>query len=188
MGDAAVPRDRWPELMSRAQDGDGQAYAALLHALVPVIRAIVRKQIDNDALIEDVIQDVLLTLHRVRHTYDPANPFLPWLMAITRARTIDALRRQGRFSRREVVDEQGMDVADATPAQREQRQDSSDELYGFLNQLPARQRQIVENIHLQEMSLLQAAKENNLTVAAVKSLLHRALSNLRRYGAHHGRS
>jgi RNA polymerase sigma-70 factor (ECF subfamily) len=46
----------------------------------------------------------------------------------------------------------------------------------------------VEHIHLQEMSLAEAAARHNLSVAAVKSLLHRALTNLRRMGANHGRS
>jgi DNA-directed RNA polymerase specialized sigma24 family protein len=45
--------------------GDQAAYTQLLKALVPVIRSLVRKQIDDDMLIEDVIQDVLLTVHRV---------------------------------------------------------------------------------------------------------------------------
>jgi RNA polymerase sigma-70 factor (ECF subfamily) len=38
------------------------------------------------------------------------------------------------------------------------------------------------------MSLTEAAAHNNLSVAAVKSLLHRALKNLRRFGAHHDES
>lgn len=189
MVNRGVPREKWPEFMSRAQTGDRKAYAELLHTLVPVIRAIVRKHVDNEALLEDVIQDVLLTLHRVRHTYDPACPFLPWLMAIAQARAIDALRRQGRFARREVVEEEPItNIADASLAAKTEHQDSREELYGFLNQLPDRQRQIVESIHLQEMSLIQAAKEYNLSVSAVKSLLHRALSNLRRFGANHGQS
>jgi RNA polymerase sigma-70 factor (ECF subfamily) len=65
---------------------------------------------------------------------------------------------------------------------------SREELAMLLNQLPARQRQVIEHVHLHEMTLSETATRNNLTVAAVKSLLHRALSNLRRLGAHHGRS
>lgn len=189
MANVVVPREAWPAFMARAQAGDGEAYAQLLHTLVPVIRAMVRKHIDNEALTEDVVQDVLLTVHRIRHTYDPACPFLPWLMAITHARTIDALRRQGRFARREIADDDlALDVADTAVVMHAEQQDSREQLYGFLDQLPLRQRQIVESIHLQEKSLAQAAQENHLTVSAVKSLLHRALSNLRRYGASHGRS
>lgn len=189
MGKVAVPRDAWPAFMARAQAGDRQAYTQLLHTLVPVIRAMVRKQVSDEVLTEDVIQDVLLTLHRIRHTYDPACPFLPWLMAIAQARAIDALRRRGRRDRREVVeDDATLEVADQALALRAEMLDVGEELDGYLNQLPARQRQLVEHVHLQEMSLAEAARVNNLSVAAVKSLLHRALSNLRRYGASHGQS
>jgi RNA polymerase sigma-70 factor (ECF subfamily) len=162
----------------------------VLKALVPVIRSLVRKQIDDDILIEDVIQDVLLTVHRVRHTYDPASPFLPWLMVIAHARSVDALRRRGRYRQREQDDSDAPEYVSEDRyriASVEQHQ-SREELAVLLNQLPARQRQVIEHVHLHEMTLSETATRNNLTVAAVKSLLHRALNNLRRLGAHHGRS
>ena len=31
---------------------------------------------------EDAVQDILLTVHAVRYTYDPTRPFGPWLVAI----------------------------------------------------------------------------------------------------------
>lgn len=189
MDKVSVPREAWPAFMARAQAGDRQAYTQLLQTLVPVIRAIVRKQLDDEVLTEDVIQDVLLTLHRIRHTYDPASPFLPWLMAISQARAIDALRRRGRRDRREVLDDDSLlGMADPSPALRAERLAVGEELDAFLNQLPARQRQLVEHVHLQEMSLSEAAEINNLSVSAVKSLLHRALNTLRRSGASHGQS
>ncbi|XXN66434.1 sigma-70 family RNA polymerase sigma factor (plasmid) [Enterobacter ludwigii] len=178
-------RESWPALMEQAQAGDQLAYTRLLKALVPVIRSQTRKQIADDALVEDVIQDVLMTVHRVRHTYDPAYPFLPWLMAIISARAIDALRRRGRHQQWEVNDEWVPEAASASDAL---QQDTQEELAGYLRQLPSRQREIVEHVHLREMSLTEAAEHNHLSVAAVKSLLHRALTNLRRFGANHDRS
>lgn len=184
-----APREEWPALMILAQGGDQHAYTRLLSALVPVIRSIVRRTISDDALVDDVIQDVLLTVHRVRHTFNPSYPFLPWLMTITQARTIDALRRRGRYRRWQFQDNDvPARMADPLLSSSMALDESHEELSAFLNQLPIRQRQIVEHVHLQEMSLTEAAKQNNLTVAAVKSLLHRALNNLRRLGAHHGRS
>lgn len=189
MANVVVPREQWPAFMARAQAGDRQAYTRLLQTLVPVIRAIVRKQVDDRVLVEDVIQEVLLTVHRVRHTYDPTCPFLPWLMAIVQARAVDALRRRWRHDRREVAeDDITLNIADSAPELKTERLDAGEALKGFLNQLPARQRQLVEHVHLQEMSLVEAAEANNLSVSAVKSLLHRALNNLRRYGASHGQS
>ncbi|AGN85358.1 MULTISPECIES: sigma-70 family RNA polymerase sigma factor [Enterobacteriaceae] len=176
-------RDEWPQLMALAQSGDSQAYTRLLKALVPVIRSLARKHIADEELVEDVIQDVLLTVHRVRHTYDPGAPFLPWLMAIANARAVDALRKRGRHQQREIASETDIPLL-ATSME----PPSHDELAVLLNQLPARQREVVEHVHLREMTLAETATQQNLTVAAVKSLLHRALSNLRRLGAHHGRS
>ena len=103
MDNGHAPREAWPELMTKAQAGDRHAYTQLLRAIVPAIHAIVRRQVFDPALVEDVIQDVLLTVHRVRHTYDPDCPFLPWLMAITQARAVDALRHHGRTLRLSLI-------------------------------------------------------------------------------------
>lgn len=186
MDNGLAPREAWPELMTKAQAGDRHAYTQLLRAIVPAIRAIVRRQVFEPALVEDVIQDVLLTVHRIRHTYDPGCPFLPWLMAITQARAIDALRHRGRTLRRETDTEEAL--SNFAAVESVESQDEQDELALILNRLPARQRQIVEHIHLQEMTLAQAASRHNLTISAVKSLLHRAITNLRRMGANHDRS
>lgn len=97
-----VEDPKWRNAMREAQDGDGRAYAALLRACVPIIRASARGRGVPSDQVDDAVQDVLLTIHRVRHTYDPARPFLPWLRAIARARAVDLLRRHGRQSAREL--------------------------------------------------------------------------------------
>jgi RNA polymerase sigma-70 factor (ECF subfamily) len=169
---------QWPALMARAQAGDRNAYNQLLKAMVPAIRAFVRKKIRDELLVEDVVQETLIAIHRVRHTYDPARPMLPWIAAITSARAIDALRQSGR--RQEVQDE---DAVFNYPAEHSgAEQDLQEELSGYLGILPPRQREMVEFVHLREKSLAQVADENNLSVSAVKSLLHRAMHSLRKYG------
>ena len=60
MPDTDVRAQHWPALMARAQAGDQAAYNQLLKAMVPAIRALVRKKIANDALVEDVIQELSL--------------------------------------------------------------------------------------------------------------------------------
>ncbi|WP_312055686.1 sigma-70 family RNA polymerase sigma factor [Pantoea brenneri] len=173
----------WPQLMARAQQGDRDAYNQLLKAMVPAIRALVCKKISDATLVEDVIQETLLAIHRVRHTYDPRRPILPWVAAISSARAIDALRQRGR--RQEVQDE---DALIQQPADSADSATASDELTGYLGTLPLRQREIVESVHLREQSLAQAAAETNQSVSAVKSLLHRAMLNLRKYGSNHEKS
>src|SRR5258708_25387956 len=62
-----------------------------------------RRGSPNPADVEDAVQDVLLTVHSVRHTYDPARPFKPWLAAVANHRVIDRLRRDIRRRAREIA-------------------------------------------------------------------------------------
>ena len=73
-------------LMRAAQAGDAKAYVELLRTVTPRVRQVVRSQrrFLRAEDIEDLVQDVLLSLHAVRSTYDPQRPFMPWLLAITR--------------------------------------------------------------------------------------------------------
>jgi len=79
-------------LMLAAQDGDRDAYARLLTALLPCLRRVILEARPNLQDIEHIVQDVLLSLHAARQTYDPERPFLPWLTAIIRIRLADAAR------------------------------------------------------------------------------------------------
>ena len=178
MGEAASDavetddRTAWPGLMARAQSGHQAAYNQVLKAMTP-------------ALAEDVVQDAVLTIHRVRHTYDPARPILPWVSAIAHARAVDALRRRGR--RRETADEAAV-LAHVDPGATEHIEGFArrSDLDGLLGRLPSRQREVIEMVRLREMSLAETAASSRLSVAAVKALLHRAFNTLRQAGADHG--
>jgi RNA polymerase sigma-70 factor (ECF subfamily) len=175
----------WPSLMRMAQAGDEQAYARLLRALVPVIRLSVRYRIYDDVLVDDVIQETLMTVHRLRHTYDPSLPMRPWLNAIAHARSIDALRKRGRSSGREVFDDAALDQAADPRAGRVVEKLMADQEIGrLLDILPARQRAVVELVKLREMSLDEAAVESRTSVSAIKALLHRAIETLRKHKSH----
>ena len=91
--DTDAERAAW---MAAAQNGDAAAYASLLTSLLPVLRAFVRRRGVDASAVEDVVQEVLLLIHRARHTWRSDRPFDPWLWAIARNATTDALRRQLR--------------------------------------------------------------------------------------------
>ena len=106
--DSATEKDRrLAGLMRSAQDGDGSAYAALLREVTPWLRQMMRHQRPflQPQDIEDLVQDVLLSLHAVRASYDPKRPFLPWLAAIARNRLADGARRYARRAAKEVMAE-----------------------------------------------------------------------------------
>jgi RNA polymerase sigma factor (sigma-70 family) len=179
--DAAAERERlWSQWMSAAQAGDAAAYQRLLRAILPLVRAMLRRDGVGASDLEDVTQDVLLTVHRVRHTYDPARPFRPWLAAITARRRIDALRRRIRVARIEVSDATAHETW-ADPAANEELEAvrAGTEVGELLQALPARQRAAVEAVKLRELSLAEAAAESGQSVGALKVNVHRALKTLR---------
>ena len=169
----------WPRRMSAVQAGDSAAYRALLSDLLPVLRALVRRMIHDRETAEDIVQDCLLTLHQVRHTYDATRPFLPWVAAIAKRRAIDHLRRQGRRPV-EIADDPEVLERYADPAaDHPEGPGDPQELRAAIAQLPAGQREAIELLKLKELSLKEAAVETGLSVGALKIAVHRAVKSLR---------
>jgi RNA polymerase sigma-70 factor (ECF subfamily) len=169
--------DEWTGLMRAAIAGDGAAYARLLEAVTPVLRAAARRglaragqPVDQS---EDIVQDILLAVHLKRHTWDAEAPFAPWLFAIARNKLIDALRRRGRrvfvniddFS--EVI--AGPPVEETVPAS---------EVTSHLNGLPPRQRDVLQSIAVDSVSIKDTARKLAMSEGAVRVALHRGLSSL----------
>ena len=173
--------NKWGRLMAAAQGGDRTAYAQLLHEIVPFIRAIaVHRHATRDRA-DEVVQDVLLTLHRVRHTYDPSRPFKHWLAAIARRRSIDVLRRRSRLERWEISDEIAYETfADPATNRQMEARFATGGLREAIASLPEQQREAVELLKLREMSLAEASAASGRSIAALKVNVHRAIKSLRR--------
>src|SRR5260370_9556114 len=177
----AQAAQRWPSLMAAAQEGDRAAYEKWLRECVPVIRSVGRGQGVRAALLDDVVQEVLLTVHRARQTYDPTRSFVAWLSTITQRRAIDARRRQGRWERREGDAPAAYEAhanADAGPAQQWELTDRARVLDAAVAELSPSQREAVEQLALRELSLTEASAVTGRTTGALKVNLHRALKTL----------
>ncbi len=171
----------WALLMRAAQAGDARCYEQLLRAVTPFVRNLTRRYCRDQDLAEDVVQDVLLTVHRIRHTWDPQRPFSPWLASIAARRGIDRIRRASRIARHEVSDELAVETF-ATPAT---NNDSGalqaiETIEPLLAALPERQRLALEAVKIRGLSVAQAAGESGQSVAAVKVNVHRAVKALRK--------
>jgi RNA polymerase sigma factor (sigma-70 family) len=168
----------WSELMASAQAGDQVAYRRLLEDITPYLRSLTARHAMLVGEIEDVVQDVLLTVHAIRHTYDPARPFGPWLLAIARRRIVDRLRRRGRVAAETALGpEHETIVADGAnfyPLLSGRRA-----LQDAIARLPAGQRRAILLLKLRGLSLKEAALESGLSIAALKVASHRALKALR---------
>jgi RNA polymerase sigma factor (sigma-70 family) len=179
-GGAPVNRDLdWSILMARAQEGDRTAYQRLLQEITPYLRSLAARRHRDPRDVEDAVQDVLLTVHSIRQTYDPARPFAPWLVAIANRRFIDRLRRQGRRRDREIPLTSEHETFCEPQANLEESPDRH-ELEGAINDLPPAQQQALRLLKLKEMSLKEAATVSGMTIASLKVNVHRALKNLRK--------
>lgn len=170
-------------LMRATQAGDRTAYATLLNALVPLVKVAVRRRFGflHPQDIDDLVQDVLLSLHSARATYDPARPFLPWLMAIARNRMADSARRYARRT--------ACEVPSAKPPETFPAEDANTPVNGYrdaealaqaMTTLPHSQRQAIELMKLREMSLKEAAAVTGMSIGALKVSVHRGMSALRK--------
>jgi RNA polymerase sigma-70 factor (ECF subfamily) len=174
----------WSRLVARAQDGDRRAYRLLLEDMTPYLRSLALRHFREPSEIEDVVQDVLLAVHAVRHTY--ARPYAPWLAAIARRRIVDRIRSQARADRREVALAAGHATFSPLPAniQHVDAEAAPAELRAAIAYLPPDQREAIDLLKLRELSLKEAASASGRSVAALKVTMHRAMKRLRKLLQH----
>lgn len=165
--------------MIAAQAGDSATYEKLLLELLPFVRREVAGRVREPAERDDIVQNVLISLHRARHTYRSEHPFVPWLRAVVRNASIDWLRARGRRSRHEW----GGDLDDlpepSVEAPLPGEEALSPELEGALASLPTSQRQAVELLHVEGLSVAEAAERVGVSPGALKVRAHRGYRALR---------
>jgi len=174
--------DSWPHLMAQAQAGDAAAYRRFLSESLPFLRIVVgRTGIPYDQ-IEDVVQETMISLHAIRHTYDPTRPIKPWLVAVARRRAVDWRRRRNSANRHETPLDDVTHETFADPAANRdlEKSQAAASVQRWLAQLPPGQRQAVEMLKLKELSLNEAAALSGQSVGSLKVATHRAIASLRK--------
>jgi len=164
--------DRW---MERYQQADPEAPAALVGALSPALLRFFNSQVATREQANDLLQEAWLRIHRVRHTYRPGEPVLPWIYAIARRVRVDGYRRTRRITLHEIA----MEVLPEVPAQAEDR-DPGPTFDTLVASLPEAQREVVTMLKVGGLTLDEVARATSSTVGAVKQKAHRAYERLRK--------
>jgi RNA polymerase sigma factor (sigma-70 family) len=165
----------WEKMLVQVQAGDMEAYRQFLNEIGPVLYNFVRRRVFNQEMVPDVYQEVLLTFHKARHTYEPGRPLGPWLFTVARNSMVDALKRNRKFAQREVPTETLPE-----PIREEQDDSLGDELHQALKALPSDNRTAVELLKIKGMTLEEAAAKLGISVGALKVRAHRGYKELRR--------
>jgi RNA polymerase sigma factor (sigma-70 family) len=168
--------------MAAAQGGDAAAYERLLTSLLPRLRGFVSRRGVEASEVEDVVQEILLLIHRARHTWRADHSFDPWMWAIARNASTDALRRQARERARRDPASDASEAGAALVAGPEESlaaRQLSPALVDALARLPAAQRQALELLYVEQLSVSEAAARAGVSRSALKVRAHRGSRALR---------
>jgi RNA polymerase sigma-70 factor (ECF subfamily) len=174
--DLMCPESDLELLMASYQGGDFAAATALIRRISPQLHRFFVGQSASRSDADDLLQETWLRIHKVRHTYRPGEPVLPWFYAIARHVRVDHYRKVMRASAREEILDETTEVA---APQLGRHLDGGESLEQMLAPLPESQREVIEMLKVGSMSLEEVARATSSSVGSVKQKVHRAYKKLR---------
>ena len=159
-------------LMARYQQGDFIAAKALIDCVSSPLHRFFLATLNSRADADDLLQETWLRIHKVRHTYRPGEPALPWFYAIARHIRVDHYRKSIRVAAGErELEEMSKGFSSV--------QQQAGELETLLAPLSEAQREVIAMLKVEGMSLEEVARATSSSVGSVKQKVHRAYKKLR---------
>jgi RNA polymerase sigma-70 factor (ECF subfamily) len=181
--DAAAALEPDAQLMLRVKDGDADSFAMLLERhRAPVVHFLYR-MVQNQAVAEELAQEVFFRVYRARASYQPTAKFTTWLFRIATHLALNSLRdRKGEPGESAAVPE----VPDRSPTAEQEllKEARLVEVRRAIQGLPDKQRAAVLMHKYHGLEYTQIARALGCSESAVKSLLFRAYETLRGRLAH----
>jgi len=168
------PAENLESLMSRYQQADQEAAAALIGRVTPLLRRYFLLQAFNRRFADDLLQETWMRIHRARHTYRREEPVLPWILAIARHVRLDNYRKA---SRRDTHERQIDNLAEAAGTARVDP--NVPDIDALLSALPERQREVIVMLKIAGMTIDEVARATSSSQGSVKQKAHRAYQKLR---------
>ncbi len=170
---------RISELMRLYQQGEGDVLREIYRLVAPGMTNYLYRFCGDRALADDLLQEVFLRVHKVRHTFHPGRPVKPWLYSIARYVAIDELRKRGR--RREAPYEDGFgNVNGQRSREKESAADDWEDVEKALKQIPKAQKEALLLTKVAGLSVREAAAVMGATEGALKVKVHRAIRAVQR--------
>lgn len=164
-----------PFLLRGASIGVNVSWAAIDRELRPFVR----RRVGDDT--DDVMQEVLLRMHRGLPALGDPERLGPWMIAVARSAIADHGRRHAR--RRDIPVEEPEAVAavvhEDEPGGPDPAHALASVLGAFVAELPAPYREVLELTELQDITQREAAEQLGLSLTAVKSRVARGRRLLR---------
>jgi RNA polymerase sigma-70 factor (ECF subfamily) len=163
------------ELLTRVAERDREAFELLYHRYVRSIFGLALRRLRDRARAEDAVQETFAAVWRSAASYKPERgPAAPWLYAVARNAIVDRFRSQVDTTA-EVPELVSPDVG---PADRAEASFVSWRVHRALEELPAREREVVELAYWSGMSQSEVADYLNIPLGTVKTRTRSALARL----------
>src|SRR5438132_14186220 len=173
------------ELMLRTAGGDTAAFEQLVERHQALVIGTVARMLGNNSDIEDVAQQVFIRVWKSAARYRPTAKFTTWLLTITRNLVFNEARRRKRHPGDSLdvhVGEEALALTDPArhvPDEELLEVELQEAIERAIRALPEKQRMAVVLRRYEGKSYEEIGEILGLTVAAVKSLLFRARTELR---------
>jgi len=170
------------EVLDRAQQGDGGAFAELYRRLSRRVFGLCLHVLGSREDAEDATTEVFIRVRASLPRYDRSLPFGPWLSKVATNHCVDRLRRRRREARlfaSEPVEAVVLEVADLSPLAEAMAAEERSALATALAALPDRYRVPIALRYYADMSYDEIAERLGLTRQEVGTSLFRAKQRLR---------
>jgi RNA polymerase sigma-70 factor (ECF subfamily) len=181
MANMTNPQRREIFLVLRSQAGDRQAFDELLKSIQePIFRYIRRLTAGDEALAEDVLQEVFILIYRKLRWLENPRVFRAWVYRIASREAFSRLKKEKRWAE-QIRDEE---ILDAIPAGERAEKEFEPELIAkipaWLSEISPAARAVLILHYLEEMSLIETAEILSIAPGTAKSRLAYGLESLRR--------
>jgi RNA polymerase sigma-70 factor (ECF subfamily) len=173
----AEQNDNLESLMRQSLAGDQRAYATLLTETTRLLRPFLSKRLRFSNEVDDLLQEILLSIHKARHTYDGKRPYKPWAYAIAKFRLLDHLRAHYSDQLRHAIDFDDLD--ENLHEHVTESEMSYESISGEVQKLPEKQALILQLMHQEGYTAKEVAEKIGMNESAVKVAAHRAYKILR---------
>ena len=135
----------------------------------------------------DAAQETFVRAYAALDTYDPAQPFAPWVLRIARNLCLDVIRRRIPESQRLELDADPIEgapreLADPDAARGDDviaRRQLAGALEAAVQSLPSNYREVIQLFHVEHLSYKEIASTMDVPIGTVMTWLHRARTKLK---------
>lgn len=181
-----VPSAEADAAVARAVDGDGDAFASLFRAALPLVYRNLYGRCGDQALAEDLASETFLrALRSIGGFQGGSRDFLAWVLRIARNLFLDHVR-SGRVRWEMVVEELPVVISSGDLEAEALGRIEGAELRRVLERLTPEQQEVVYLRFLEGLSVAEVAEVVGRNEGAVKALQFRAMKSLARLIAEAG--